>query len=180
MSIFRVLTLIGCALVSSGCAQQDSTAAAASRESELVIRSLMAGWESGDMNLIEDLFLPQATYDDFPNQVTYQGLEEIVGYIVAVHDWADDVYMNVGSVRAYESGAVAEWVFSAVQNRPMGGLVSIATGREVVLNGVTIIEMRDGRILRAADYTDTTPMMLQLGGRVELPGGTVLELDDGR
>lgn len=179
MKSARLLPLIACT-VFFACAQQDSGPSAAAREAELAIRSLMAGWESGDIDLIEDLFLPQATYDDFPNQVTYQGLQEIVGYIVAVHDWGDDVYMNIGRVHASESGAVAEWVFSAVQNRPMGDFVSVATGREVVLNGVTIIEMRDGRILRAADYTDTAPMMLQLGGRIELPGGTVLELDDGR
>ena len=45
------------------------------------------------------------------------------------------------------------------------------------MNGVTIIEMEGGRIIRAADYVDTLPMMLQLGGRVEMPGGGVIELD---
>jgi len=173
------LPLAACAVLLSGCEQPASGVSAATREAELTIRSLMAGWESADIDLIEDLFLPQATYDDFPNQITYQGLEEIVQYIVAVHDWGDDVYMSVGRVHASESGAIAEWVFSAIQNRPMGEQISVATGREVVLNGVTIIEMQDGRILRAADYTDTAPMMLQLGGRIELPGGTVLEQVDG-
>ena len=60
----------------------------------------------------------------------------------------------------------------------MGDRVPVATGREVVLNGVTIIEIEDGRIIRAADYTDTTPLMLQLGGRIELPGGVVIEAED--
>jgi hypothetical protein len=141
---------------------------------------LIVAIESADTALIEDLFWPQATYDDFPNQTTYQGLDEIVSYLTAVHRWGDDVYMNVGRVHAMEQAAVAEWVFSAIQNRPMGGLVTTGTGLEVVLNGVTIIEMDGERILRAADYTDTTPMMLQLGGRIEMPGGTVLESNPGR
>ena len=75
------------------------------------------------------------------------------------------------------SGAVIEWVFSAIQARPMGA-VSVGTGAEVVTNGVTVIEFQGDRIIRAADYADTAPMMLQLGGRIELPGGEVLEMEE--
>jgi hypothetical protein len=57
----------------------------------------------------------------------------------------------------------------------MGELVPVATGLEVVTNGVTIVEIDGGRIRRAADYMDTTPVLLQLGGRVELPGGGTIE-----
>ena len=62
----------------------------------------------------------------------------------------------------------------------MGERVPEASGREIVLNGVTVIEVEGGRILRAADYLDALPMVLQLGGRVEYPGGAVLELEDVR
>jgi ketosteroid isomerase-like protein len=141
---------------------------------------LVSAWQTADTALISDLFWPDATYDDYPNQVAYRGVDEIVGYITGVHEWGDDVYMNIGSLHVTETGAVAEWVFAAVQNRPMGEFIPVVTGREVVLNGVTIIEMEGGRIARAADYTDTAPIALQLGGRIELPGGGVIELDVGR
>lgn len=178
MRWFPLFLILG--VFAPACQPASSDGSAAARRAEVTIRSLIAAYESGDAELIEDLFWPQATYDDYPNQVTYQGLDEIVGYVTAVHDWGDDVYMNIGRVHATEGGAVAEWVFSAVQNRPIGTLVPLATGLEVVLNGVTIIEMEGDRILRAADYSDTTPMMLQLGGRIELPGGAVLESGAGR
>lgn len=173
----RFLTAVTCAFLVAGCLPQ-APEGTSSRASELAIRTLMAAWESADTALILDLFSPDATYDDFMNQVTAEGLVEIVAYVTGVHAWGDDVYKSIGRVHASESGAVAEWVFSAVQNRPMGDQIPIVTGREVVLNGVTIIEMRDGRILRAADYSDATPMVLQLGGRIELPGGQFIELDD--
>ncbi|MEM7417243.1 MAG: nuclear transport factor 2 family protein [Gemmatimonadota bacterium] len=167
-------------LALGACAQVGPSDDETAREAELTIRSLMAAWERGDQELLEELFWPEATYDDFPNQHTYQGVQEIIGYVDALHAWADDVLWNVGRVHVTESGAVAEWVFSAVQARPIGNQVSIGTGAEVVTNGVTIIELEGSRIIRAADYTDTAPMLLQLGSRIELPGGTVLELDDGR
>ena len=77
-------------------------------------------------------------------------------------------------------GAVGEWLVAGVQARAMGDFVPLATGREVALNGVTIIEVEGGRIRRAADYLDTAPLVLQLGGRIELPGGRVLTLDEPR
>jgi len=136
----------------TGCTQLSESENQRLREAELTARSLMAAWESGDQTLIEDLFWPEATYDDFPNQHTYQGIQEIVAYVDAMHAWADDVYMNVGNVHVTSSGAVVEWVFSAIQARPMG----------------------------AVSYADTAPMMLQVGGRIELPGGEVLEMGDER
>jgi SnoaL-like domain len=151
-----------------------------SYSSELALRSLIASFESADTALILDIFSPQATYDDFANQQSYEGLEEIVGYITSVHDWGSDVYMNLGTVHASEASATGEWVFSAVQSRPMGSRLPIATGREVVLNGVTIIEMDGDRIIRAANYTDNLPFWLQLGAKLELPGGGVIDQMDGR
>lgn len=164
----------------SSCIATGASDTEAANEAEVAIRSLMAAWERGDEALLQELFWPQATYDDFPNQHVHEGIQEIIDYVNAMHAWADDVYMSVGAVHVTANGAVAEWVFSGVQNRPLGNQVTVGTGREVVTNGVTIIELERGRIMRAADYFDTAPMLLQLGGRIELPGGTVLELNDGR
>jgi len=177
-----MLVAVGASVVGgvTACAPRSASDADALREAERTMRSLMSAFETADVALIEDLFLAQATYDDYPNQHTYHGLDEIVGYVTAVHEWADDVYMNVGRIHVTTDGAVAEWVFSGVQNRPLGQQVPVATGREVVLNGVTVIEIQNGRILRAADYTDTGALMLQLGGRIELPGGSVVELEGPR
>lgn len=166
-----------CLLGGVGCAGGGAPDGQITR-AEAAARSLMTAFETADTALVEDLFWPQATYDDFPNQHTYQGVGEIVGYVTGLHRWADDVIMNVGRVHVADDGAVVEWLFSAVQARPMGDGLSVGTGSEVVLNGVTVLEMDGERIVRAADYTDTAAMLLQLGGRVEMPDGTVIELGD--
>lgn len=175
----RTLLLVALALASSSCFQLRPTQDESVREAELTIRTLMTAWERGDSEILEELFWPDALYDDYPNQHTYQGLDEIIGYVNALHAWADDVLWNVGQVHVTETGAVAEWVFSAVQARPMGNQLSVGTGAEVVTNGVTVIEVEGGRITRAADYMDTAPMLLQLGARIEMPDGTIVELGGG-
>ncbi len=147
-------------------------------ESEAVVRTMLSIWETADTAAVLDLFWPEAVYDDFPNQIQYRGLEEIAAYLTHVHSWGMGVYMNVTRVHASETGATAEWVLSVIQDKPLGERFPEATGREVVLNGVTIIELQGGLIIRAADYLDVVPMVLQLGGRIEYPGGVVLELED--
>jgi steroid delta-isomerase-like uncharacterized protein len=174
------IVLLLATLVIAGCASAPDRAEQDAQAAELAIRSLMTAWERDDVEMIQELFWPQATYDDFPNQQSHQGVQEIIAYVNTLHSWADDVLMGVGKVHVTESGAVAEWVLSAVQARPMGSQIPVATGLEVVTNGVTIIELQDGRIIRAADYFDVTPMLLQLGSRIELPGGGVLEQEVGR
>ena len=97
-----------------------------------------------------------------------------------MHSWGTGVFMNVTQVHASETGATAEWVLTAIHDKPMGDLVPEPTGREVVVNGVTIIELQGDRIIRAADYVDGLPMILQLGGLVIYPGGETLQLEDVR
>lgn len=169
--------LLLCASLMACAPPADGPSPAVARN-ELTIRTLLALWESGDVDALADVFSPQAVYDDFPNQTQYQGIQEIAGYVAQVHSWADAVTMSVTAVHASETGAVAEWMFSAVQTGPIGTRVPVATGRDVVLNGVTIIETADGRITRAADYIDALPLVLQLGAEVRMPGGSILRLED--
>ncbi len=163
------LTLCLSAVMTIACGPSGPSNTTAASEAERTILMLAIAVERADTALITDLFWPEATYDDFANQLTYQGIPEIVGYLTSVHDWGDDIYMNMGRINTGPTAAVGEWVFSAVQNRPMGDLVPVATGREVVLNGATIIELQGGRIMRAADYVDTAPLTLQLGGSIVFP-----------
>lgn len=161
----------------SSCAGSGEGPSRVEAENEVAARTLMTLWGSGDVASLAGLFHPDAVYDDHPNQTQYRGIEEIAGYVNHVHDWATAVDMAVLAVHASEHGATVEWVFSAIQDRPIGSRVPVATGREVVLNGVTVLEMDGGRIRRAADYTDGLAMALQLGGEVHMPGGSVIRLD---
>ena len=71
----------------TGCARLSESEERRIQEAELTARSLMAAWQRADRELIEDLFWPEATYDDFPNQHTYQGIQEILDYVQAMHAW---------------------------------------------------------------------------------------------
>ncbi len=164
-------------LAGTACAPAETGPSPLLAENELTARTFLATWEQGDIDAIPEYFRADATYDDFSNSIQHRGIQEIQEYLAQAHAWGSDVVINVTAVHASAEGAVAEWVFSAVQTAPIEGTVDVSTGNEVILNGVTILEIEGGLITRAADYVDTLPFVLQLGGRVEMPGGVVMEMD---
>jgi hypothetical protein len=143
-----------------------------------LLESLSFARQTADTSMLEEIFLPDATYDDFPSQIEYRGIQDIVGHLTSVHDWADDVYMSLGGIRTGPSTAVGEWFFAGVQARPIPELVGVGTGREVAFNGITLIEIEDGRIARAADYWDQAALLLALGAEIHLPDSTVMRGDE--
>jgi hypothetical protein len=145
------------------------------KENELLARMLVADFQSGDVSNLSSMFYPTAVYDDYSSQSAYKGLREISGYVRSIQSWADDISMSVNAVHASETGATVEWTLDAVQRRPIPGTISVATGKQVQINGVTVLEISRHLITRAADYMDDLGLLLQLGGQVHMPGGTVLK-----
>ena len=164
-------------LLTAACSPGARGPSQAAAENEIAIRSLMSMVGAGNADDVAGLFYPDAVYDDYANQQQYRGLEEIAGYIAGGTRWATGVSVDVMAVHLTETGAVAEWVFTGIQDQPIGSFLPVVTGREVVLNGITLIEMDGGRIRRAADYVDALQLVLQLGGEVHMPGGGVLRQD---
>jgi SnoaL-like domain len=143
-------------------------------ENELLARMLMADFQSGDVSNLSGMFYPTAVYDDYSSQNQYQGLKEISGYVTSLSSWADNLSVDVNAVHASETGATVEWTLNADQVKPIPGRVSVGTGADIQVNGVTILEISHHLITRAADYMDDLGMMLQLGGVMTMPGGTVI------
>ena len=143
-----------------------------------MVIDLMGVWESGEVGRLEDLLSADVVYEDVPNGVSLQGLEAATGYVGHVHAWASDIEILIDRTFGSESEAVAEWTMTAVQSSPIPGRLPVATDRRITLKGVTLVEVRQGKIVRAADYMDTLGFVLQLGGEVALPGEVVLKLPE--
>jgi len=148
---------------------------ATSNRAESVAEQLMEMWRTGNTTALETIAATDVVYDDVPNGQRFEGLEGVRQYISHVHAWASDIEIEITSLRSSANAAAVEWVMRGIQDRPIPGRVPIATLRRFRLNGVTLVELREGRIARAADYLDVLGFVVQLGGRVELPGGVVLQ-----
>lgn len=145
-----------------------------SSEAGLLVHQLMEMWESGETRQLDEIAIDDIVYDDVPNGIRFEGYEGVRRYIGHVHAWAGQVKLEIKSVHGSTESAVAEWVMQGIQDRPIPGRIPVATNRNFQLKGATIVELRDGKIARAADYIDVLEFIIQLGGRVTLPGGVVL------
>ena len=83
--------------------------------------------------------------------------------------WAEafsDVRFVSSLVVEQEGAVVAEWTWRARHTGPLtmpGGASIPATGNALEFPGVTILRVRDGRIVAARDYQDQLESMIQLG-----------------
>jgi len=135
----------------------------------------MEMWETGNTAALGEITTEDVVYDEMPNGQRFEGRDGVRQYIGHVHAWASDVEIKATSLRGDANVAVAEWAMRGIQDRPIPGRVPIATRRSFRLNGATLVELQEGRIARAADYLDVLGSVVQLGARVELPGGMVIQ-----
>lgn len=175
ITLFRILAVAATAVAVTACTASESSL---DKRNELIARRAIAAWAGGDTTTIVHLFKPDAVYDDYPEQEQFQGVEDIVGHLTSLQSWATDISMDVGAVHTGPTSAVVEWTLSLVQNRPMGNLVPMATNKNVVINGITVYQIENGLITRAADYWDASELAIQLGGKVVFPGGATWPTGD--
>ena len=67
-----------------------------------------------------------------------------------------------------------EWTFTAKQTGPIRRKVPIATNKEIQINSVIIIVTKGNLIIKTTDYLDALGFVIQLGSKVELPGGVII------
>ena len=144
-------------------------------EAEQLGRELLEVWGNGKSDLLRNILSPDMVYYVGPDHAEFTGFDEVSGWITHVHSFASDVEVTVNQVHVGPATASLEWVMTGIQSRPIGDIVTVATDSSFTLRGTTIVEVRAGKIVRAADYYNILSFLLQLGSKVELPGGTVME-----
>ena len=135
---------------------------------------LMNLWETGDTLKTTNIFINESTYNDIANNQVFSGIQEINKYISHIHTWASEIKMTTRNIKVSNENGYIEWTLNAKQTKPIIGRIPVATNNDIVLKGVTIIEMKNEKIEKASDYMDVLGFVIQLGSKVELPGGMVI------
>jgi steroid delta-isomerase-like uncharacterized protein len=151
-----------------------SGSAADSPPAEVLGRSLIEVWESGNVDDLDSIMSANSSYVAAQQGHAYEGLAEVKRYVGHVVHFATALEIEVLSATSMGSTAVIEWEMRGIQNRPIPGWIEIATGKRFSLRGVTIVEVENGLIHKATDYMNVLDFVVQLGARLELPGGVVL------
>jgi steroid delta-isomerase-like uncharacterized protein len=118
-------------------------------------------WNSHDVDRIRDLFTEDATYEDVPFGIVVEGPAVTEMFRGNFRTFGPD--FRVDDVSGHVDGAhgFIRWTMSGTQIGDMGGHPT--KGRWFSSRGVSIVEMRDGRIRRNCDYWDGLGILRQLG-----------------
>jgi steroid delta-isomerase-like uncharacterized protein len=111
-----------------------------------------------------DLFADDAVYVAPTGR--YEGREGIRAWLDRWSEAFSDVSFVSSLVVEQDDAVAAEWTWRAVHSGPLtptDGSAIPATGNVLESPGVTIIRVRDGRIVAARDYQDQLETIIQLG-----------------
>ncbi len=130
-------------------------------EAERIVHELSAMWNSKDVDRIERLFAPDAVHEDTTSGAKLSGAPAIRELFSSTWKAIPDVHTDVTRVISQDEWAAWEWTMTATQTGDFPNLP--ATGHSFSIVGVSVIQIRDGKVLSQRDYYDQASFLRQVG-----------------
>ena len=159
--MFFILLMLS--VVLCGCSEQSKKTESDTLATEWQNLSKEAepAWASRDVEKILNLYSDDCVWEDLAIGKVMSGKEEIRGFL---NEWFEAFPNNtLETISTITSGQFrcAEWINRGTHN---GDFLNIpATGKTISIRGVSIIELRAGKIIRVSDYYDMASILRQMG-----------------
>lgn len=122
-----------------------------------VAENFIAAWNSHEVEKVIPLFTDDALYEDVTFGAVNHGPADLRKFAASIFAAVPDVKFElVNSAVDREHGTI-EWVFMGTDR----GLYK--TGKRFSVRGVSVIDLRGGRISRNLDFYDAASIMRQVG-----------------
>jgi steroid delta-isomerase-like uncharacterized protein len=145
-------------LTFDGNAQNSSSRTAAeARNDKAIVVQLFTAWNSHDADKVAATFSDDAVYEDVTADHISRGKADVRKWAAGAFEVFENFKMEVVSSSFYNGSGVVEWIWSGTDK----GIHK--TGKNFSVRGVSIVEIRKGKILRYKEYYDWATAMKQLG-----------------
>lgn len=131
-------------------------------QSEKMFREYVASWNTHDVEKIASFFTDDCVYENLARGQTYHGKDQLRGWVKASFDAIPDFKLDITSLFASGDLLACEWIMTGTNTHPLSPELP-ATGKSFSVRGSTIVQMKDGKIQRNADYWDLATFLRQLG-----------------
>ena len=121
-----------------------------------IVEQLFASWSSHDADKVANVFTEDAIYEDVTAGHISRGRTEVRKWAAGAFVVFENFKMELVSSYVHNGRGVAEWVWSATDN-------DLHKGKNFSVRGVSVIEVRGGKISSCKDYYDFATVMRQLG-----------------
>ena len=147
-SIVAILTL-----VNQGIAARSSD----SSSEKKAIERLFAAWNSRDADKLVAAFSDDVVYEDVAAGQINRGKDEVRKWAAGAFADIENFKLEVVRSSYYKGGGTVEWIWSGTDK----GLFK--TGKSFSVRGVSVIEVRGGKVSSYKEYYDFSTVMRQLG-----------------
>ena len=117
----------------------------------------IAAWNSHNVESVIPLFTDDVLYEDVSFEAVNHGSTELRKFAAFFFDAVPDLKLELANSSINQGHGTIEWIFSGTDK----GVYK--TGKKFNVRGVTVIDVRDGKISRNLDYYDTAAIMRQVG-----------------
>ncbi len=124
----------------------------------------IAAWNSHDAEKMLPLFTGDVVYEDVAFGEVSHGREEVRKFFQAEIAAVPDLELKLLRSHISDGHGTIEWTFSGTDKDVF------KTGKKFSVRGVSVIELRDGKISRNLDFYDAATIMRQVG-QLPTPAG---------
>jgi len=149
------ILLVAAALLTVHLAAHNKDKAASAQST--VAAKWIAAWNSHDPEKLIPIFTPDVTYEDVAFGQVSHGSDELRKFAASEFESSPDMKLELVSSSIQGGHGFLQWVFSGTDK----GVFK--TGKKFSVRGVSILELRDGKISRSQDYYDVATVMRQVG-----------------
>ncbi|MFI5102930.1 MAG: nuclear transport factor 2 family protein [Terriglobales bacterium] len=117
----------------------------------------IAAWNSHSPDKMIPLFTDDVFYEDVAFGEVSHGKAELRKFAASEFEGVPDLELKLLRANIHNGHGTIEWVFSGTDK----GVFK--TGKRFSVRGVSVIDMRDGKISRNLDFYDSATIMRQVG-----------------
>jgi steroid delta-isomerase-like uncharacterized protein len=117
----------------------------------------IAAWNSHSPDKMLPLFTEDVVYEDVAFGEVSHGSAELRKFAAAEFEGVPDLELKLLRSSIHNSHGTIEWTFTGTDK----GVFK--TGKKFSVRGVSVIDVRDGKISRSLDFYDVSTIMRQVG-----------------
>lgn len=129
-----------------------------------IVRRYQDAYNGNDLDLLDELLAPDWKTQAFPTGLMEQTVENAKAVHRSLLEAFPDLHITTHELIAEGDVVVQSYTVRGTHNGEMAGLPP--TGNSIAVGGVSIFEIRDGRIVRHEAFSDLIDVLVQLGADI--------------
>jgi len=153
-SVVTAVAVLGLLLLPGLLAPSTMTAAA---QDNAVAEKFIAAWNSHDADKMLAVFTDDVMYEDVTFGEVSHGKAELRKFAASEYASIPDLELKLVRAEIHNGHGTIEWTFSGTDKD------LYKTGKKFTVRGVSVVDVKKGKIARSLDFYDLSTVMRQVG-----------------